>query len=117
MNRCALSAVILFILPLYPVSSPANAQESPGAGCAGDTVDCAAQEAGYEWADLNSVGGVDDCSGSSDSFIEGCQAFVAEVQSEQRQTDAPASDETEKKEEGGSIQESPAKDANDQSDK
>ena len=113
LNRCALSAVVFFILPLYPGPSLAKAQ---GTDCSVDTVDCAAHEAGYEWADLNSVDRVDDCSGNSDSFIEGCQAYVAENQSDQNETNAPVSDETKKEEEGGSIQESPAKDATDQPD-
>jgi hypothetical protein len=115
MNRCALSAAILFILPLYPVLSLANAQGPQGADCTVDTVDCAAHEAGYEWASLNSVDSVDGCSGNSDSFIEGCQAYVAENQSDQDETSAP-SDETKKEEEGGSIQEGPVKDATDQPD-
>jgi hypothetical protein len=116
MNRCALSAVILFILPLYPILSPANAQVPQGADCTVDTVDCAAHEAGYEWANLNNVDSVDDCSGNSNSFIEGCQAYVAENQSDQDETNAPVSDETKKEKEDESIQEGPAKDAADQPD-
>jgi hypothetical protein len=116
MNRCALSAVILFILPLYSVLSLANAQGSQDAGCTPDTVDCAAHTAGYEWASLNNVDSVDDCSGNSDSFIEGCQAYVAENRSNQDETSAPVSDESKKGEEGWSIQETPAKDATDQPD-
>jgi hypothetical protein len=99
MNRCALSAVILFVLALYPVSS---------ADCGSDTVDCAAHEAGYEWANSNSVESVDDCLGKSDSFVEGCQAYVAETQPDE--PSEPASNENQK-EEGRSIQESPPKDA------
>lgn len=116
MNRYAMLALIVFIIPVGPVSSRANAQELQEAGCTGDTVACAAHEAGYEWATLNNVDSVDDCSGNSDSFIEGCQAYVAENQSDQDETSAPVSDETKKEEEGGSTQESPAKDATDQPD-
>jgi hypothetical protein len=101
MNRCALSAVILFTLPLSAILSLANAQEPQGADCTGDTVDCSAHEAGYEWADLNNVDSVDDCSGNSDSFVEGCQAYVAENQSDQDETTAPVADKTKKEEEGG----------------
>ena len=115
MNCYSLSAT-LFIMSVSLIFSLANAQESPGTGCAGDTVDCAAHEAGYEWADLNSVDSVDDCSGNSSSFIEGCQAYVAENQSDQDETSAPVPDETEKEEEGGSTQESPAKNATDEPD-
>jgi hypothetical protein len=113
MNRYALLALIVFI---GPVSPRANAQELREAGCTVDTVECAAHEAGYEWASLNNVDSVDDCSGNSDSFIEGCQAYVVEKQSDQDETSAPVSDETKKEEEGGSTQESPAKDATDQPD-
>ena len=116
MNRYVLSAVILFILPLSPVLSLANAQGPQGADCTVDTVDCAAHVAGYEWANLNNVDSVDDCTGNSDSFIQGCQAYVAENQSDQDETSAPAPDETKKEEAGGSIQESQAKDATDQPD-
>ena len=109
LNRCARSAIIIFIMPLSLVFSLANAEEAHGADCAVDTVDCAAHVAGYEWANLNSVDSVDDCTGNSDSFIQGCQAYVAENQSDQDEASAPVSDET-KKEEEGSTQEDPAKD-------
>ncbi len=116
MKRCALSAGILFILPLSAVSSLSNAQGFQGADCTVDTVDCAAHEAGYEWASLNSVDSVDDCSGNSDSFIEGCQAYVAENQSDQDENSPPVSDESKKEEEGRLIEESPARAPADQPD-
>jgi hypothetical protein len=116
MNRYAASALIVFIIPVAPVSPRASAQELREAGCAVDTVDCAAHEAGYEWADLNSVDSVNDCPGNSDSFIEGCQAYIAENRSDQDETSASVSDESKEEEGGGSIQESPAKDATDQPD-
>jgi hypothetical protein len=116
MNRHALLALIVFIITIGPISPSANAQELREAGCTVDTVDCAAHEAGYEWASLNNVDSVDDCPGNSDSFIEGCQAYVAENQSDQGETSAPVPDETKKEEEGGSTQESPAKNATDEPD-
>lgn len=109
MNLYALSAVILFILPLSAVLSLANAQESPGAGCPGDAVDCSAHAAGYEWADLNNIDSVDECSGNSDSFIEGCQTYVEENQSAQNDTSARVPDESDKEEEGGSTRDDAAK--------
>jgi hypothetical protein len=112
--NCYSPSATLFIISLSFGLSFANAQGSQGGDCTVDTVDCAAHEAGYEWASLNSVDSVDDCSGKSDSFVEGCQAYVAENQSDQGQTNAPISDETKKEEEGGLIQESPARDASDQ---
>ena len=40
--------------------------------------DCSGHEAGYEWAEDNDISDVDDCSGNSNSFIEGCRAYVKE---------------------------------------
>ena len=40
------------------------------------TEDCSGHEAGYEWAENNDISDVDDCGGNSNSFIEGCQAYV-----------------------------------------
>jgi hypothetical protein len=39
-------------------------------------------DAGYEWADRNGIEHPDDCSGNSDSFIEGCEEYAREVQRE-----------------------------------
>lgn len=113
MYRCALWSLILLILPLYSISSSANAQESQGADCTVDTVDCAAHQAGYEWASFNNVDNVDDCSGSAERFVEGCQAYVAENQSDEDETRASVSDETQKEEADKSIREGPGRDAAD----
>ena len=43
--------------------------------------DCSGHEAGYEWADRKGIDSVDDCGGNSNSFIEGCEAYVEENQS------------------------------------
>ena len=40
------------------------------------TQDCSGHEAGYKWAEANSIDDEDDCTGNSQSFIEGCQAYV-----------------------------------------
>lgn len=42
------------------------------------TEDCSGHEAGYEWAEENGIADTDDCGGNSNSFIEGCQAYVEE---------------------------------------
>lgn len=42
------------------------------------TEDCSGHEAGYEWAEENGIEDLDDCDGYSDSFIEGCWAYVEE---------------------------------------
>lgn len=42
------------------------------------TQDCSGHEAGYEWAEEEGIDDEDDCTGWSQSFIEGCQAYVEE---------------------------------------
>jgi hypothetical protein len=101
--------MIIFIMPLSLIFSFVNAEEAHGTDCAIETVDCSAHEAGYEWADLNSIDDVDDCSGNSDSFIDGCRAYVEANQLAENKT--RATDETMKEQEGRSAQEEPATDA------
>jgi hypothetical protein len=53
-------------------------QEPPtfmGAPC---TDDCSGHEAGYQWAEENGIDDPDDCSGNSDSFVEGCETYAEE---------------------------------------
>jgi len=40
------------------------------------TEDCSGHEAGYEWAEDNDIDDIYDCDGNSQSFIEGCEAYV-----------------------------------------
>ena len=42
------------------------------------TDDCSGHQAGYDWAETNDITDPDDCSGNSQSFIEGCQAYAEE---------------------------------------
>ncbi len=42
--------------------------------------DCSGHLAGYRWAQRNGIDDEDDCTGNSDSFIEGCLAYVEENQ-------------------------------------
>jgi hypothetical protein len=42
------------------------------------TVDCSGHQAGYEWAERYSIDDENDCSGNSQSFIEGCKQYVDE---------------------------------------
>lgn len=44
------------------------------------TVDCSGHEAGYKWAEEHRIDDEDGCRGNSQSFIEGCQAYVQEQQ-------------------------------------
>lgn len=40
------------------------------------TQDCSGHQAGYDWAEKKGIASTDDCSGKSQSFIEGCWAYV-----------------------------------------
>lgn len=42
------------------------------------TVDCSGHEAGYQWAEEKGIADPDDCSGNSNSFVEGCRAYAEE---------------------------------------
>ena len=44
-----------------------------GYSCKGD---CSGHKAGYEWASEKGIISIDDCGGNSQSFIEGCKAYV-----------------------------------------
>ena len=73
------NAVTSYVAPV-PVapsggSSGGTGYEDIGApyGC---THNCSGHNAGYEWAENNGVSTADDCSGNSQSFIEGCQAYT-----------------------------------------
>src|SRR4029453_17337762 len=50
-----------------------QAEPVHGHDCKGD---CAAHRAGYEWAQAHDIDDVEDCSGDTEAFIEGCKAFV-----------------------------------------
>lgn len=55
--------------------SPAQAQTFNGYGC---TIDCSGHEAGYDWAQKKNLNSIYDCSGNSNSFVEGCRSFFEE---------------------------------------
>lgn len=40
------------------------------------TSDCSGHEAGYQWAEENSITDPNECSGNSNSFIEGCESYA-----------------------------------------
>jgi hypothetical protein len=42
------------------------------------TSDCSGHEAGYNWAEKKGISDSNDCGGNSNSFIEGCKAYVDE---------------------------------------
>jgi hypothetical protein len=45
-------------------------------GTADCTIDCSGHEAGYAWAEEKGIDDAADCGGNSQSFIEGCEAYV-----------------------------------------
>ncbi|MDR3204065.1 MAG: hypothetical protein LBV23_04910 [Deltaproteobacteria bacterium] len=47
------------------------------------TDDCSGHEAGYNWARDNEIDDTDDCDGKSESFNEGCVAYVEENEESQ----------------------------------
>ena len=51
------------------------------------TEDCSGHEAGYEWAEENGIIDADDCRGNSNSFIEGCESYTEEQESEEDYND------------------------------
>ncbi|MGX7876992.1 hypothetical protein ACVDG5_033975 [Mesorhizobium sp. ORM6] len=44
------------------------------------TADCSGHQAGYDWAERNGISDANVCDGNSQSFDEGCQAYVEEQQ-------------------------------------
>lgn len=46
------------------------------------TEDCSGHNAGFEWARDQGVTDPSECSGDSQSFIEGCEAYASAIQSE-----------------------------------
>ena len=46
------------------------------------TDDCSGHDAGYAWAENNGITEPEDCSGKSQSFIEGCEAYANENKNE-----------------------------------
>lgn len=42
----------------------------------GCTDDCSGHDAGYKWAEEHDITDADDCSGNSQSFVEGCEERV-----------------------------------------
>jgi hypothetical protein len=51
------------------------------------TEDCSGHEAGYNWGREHDIDAPEDCSGNSNSFIEGCQAYATEHQQELQEND------------------------------
>lgn len=46
------------------------------------TQDCSGHDAGFEWAKEHGIADASECGGTSDSFIEGCEAYADAVESD-----------------------------------
>ena len=79
-------ALAALILVLADSADIALSDDFHGYPC---TVDCSGHQAGYEWAEQNSVSEASDCGGNSNSFIEGCQAWAEEQEQQTDTYDAP----------------------------
>lgn len=64
---------------LVLLAAAAQGQSYDPADC---TEDCSGHDAGYEWAEENDIDDTSDCDGNSNSFNEGCEAYVEENEEE-----------------------------------
>jgi hypothetical protein len=62
-------------LTIFFLNGAAMAKTFHGYDCSGD---CSGHEAGYEWAEENGIDDEGDCDSRSESFTEGCLAYVQE---------------------------------------
>jgi hypothetical protein len=60
------------------------------------TVDCSGHQAGYDWAEQHDIDDLDNCGGNSESFIEGCKAYVREQQGTAFSDDDSGDDDSER---------------------
>lgn len=63
------------VISLYRARAPRPA-ETPAPRTYSCTSDCSGHRAGYEWARSRRLADPNQCSGNSNSFIEGCRAFT-----------------------------------------
>jgi len=64
------------------VSSGSFEEYGDAAQC---TEDCSGHDAGFEWAKEQGVTDRSECSGDSQSFIEGCEAFAQAIEERQQE--------------------------------
>jgi len=70
-------AVIVILWILHDSCTPQKVAQQPQTFRGYDCLDdCSGHEAGYQWAEDNDIDDADDCTGNSQSFIEGCEAYV-----------------------------------------
>ena len=54
-------------------------------GSFGCTLDCGGHDAGFDWAQNRGLSDSSECSGNSQSFIEGCEAYFDEVETHEEE--------------------------------
>jgi hypothetical protein len=69
----------LGVVPAEPRPMPQIAEYFNGYACKSD---CSGYKAGYVWAEDNEIEDQDGCEGKSQSFIDGCMAYVDAYQTE-----------------------------------
>lgn len=85
-NCLIIIGVLIFLFFIFSDtrkdSAPVSLQEGAvknetfkGYECTGD---CSGHNAGYEWARKKGITDPDECSGNSNSFIEGCKSYASE---------------------------------------
>jgi len=75
--RANIMIVALAVLAVFALVYMARTQDRTHAGFNCCTVDCSGHEAGYRWAEQNSIDDEDYCpDGDSESFQQGCIAYV-----------------------------------------
>lgn len=73
-----------FALLAFIIASAAYASDFHGYLC---TKDCSGHRAGYKWAQHNNIDKPEECRGKSQSFIEGCYAWIEEQQDTHKHLD------------------------------
>jgi len=74
--------LVLFMILIVSATASAFAQSKMfhGYPC---TQDCSGHKAGFEWSQRKGIQEKEECGGHSNSFIEGCYAWVDYLQSQQ----------------------------------
>lgn len=75
-----MKSIRLIVVSLFALALPALAQQPAHKTFLGySCIDvCKGHKAGYLWAEQNGIADEDDCTGNSESFLEGCFAYVAQ---------------------------------------
>ncbi|WP_273430520.1 hypothetical protein [Chitinibacter tainanensis] len=65
-------------LPPAPMTG-VSANQAQQFGTYRCTDDCSGHQAGYDWAEQQGIDDENDCTGNSESFIDGCKQFIEEA--------------------------------------